>query len=114
MKILNLRAANLKQLGLACCLAVIPPVIGLTGCAGDRYTQSTGEKIDDMGITSRVKKSLGEDPEYKFAKVEVHTFKGTVQLSGWVNTRAEKARAADRAKTAEGAKAVENNISVKE
>ncbi len=103
-----------KILGLALCLGALPLVSLVTGCAGDRYHQSTGEDIDDHATTIRVKSALGNNPEYKFDGVEVNTFKGTVQLSGWVNTRDQKKQAGDIAKTVEGAKDVENNISIKE
>ena len=84
-----------------------------TGCAGDRYHESTGENIDDRGITMRVKNSLSDDTDYKYEGVNVTTFKGTVQLSGFVDTHAQKSRAAGLAKGIEGVKDVENNITVK-
>ncbi|HEX3798234.1 MAG TPA: BON domain-containing protein [Verrucomicrobiae bacterium] len=89
-------------------------VVGVTGCAGDRYNQSTGEHIDDAATTSRVKGSLGNDTMYKYPDVHVTTFKGTVQLSGFVDTRAQKSQAGILAKSTEGVKDVVNNISVKE
>ena len=87
---------------------------GLTGCAGDRYTQSTGERIDDKGESSRVRAALSEDTQYKYEDVKVQTFKGVVQLSGFVNSRDQKSRAGELAKKVEGVKDVENNITVKE
>jgi hyperosmotically inducible periplasmic protein len=89
-------------------------VIGLTGCAGDRYHESTGESIDDTAITGRVKDALGSDTMYKYPDVKVTTFKGTVQLSGFVDNHAQKEHAAVLAKNAAGVKDVENNITVKE
>ena len=68
---------------------------GLTGCAGNRYTQSTGEHIDDSGTSSRVRSALSADTQYKYADVNVQTFKGVVQLSGFVNSREQKNRAAN-------------------
>ena len=87
---------------------------GITGCAGNRYEQSTGEHIDDTATTARVKSSLGKDSVYKYPDVKVSTFKGTVQLSGFVNEKAQKNRATDLAKNTEGVKEVVNNITVKE
>jgi osmotically-inducible protein OsmY len=103
-----------KVLGLILCLGSLPLVAFVTGCAGDRYHQSTGEAIDDSGISMRVKSALSNDAEYKYDGVSVKTFKGTVQLSGFVDNRAQKSRAADLAKGVEGVKDVENNISVKD
>ena len=103
-----------KVLGLALCLGALPLVSFVTGCAGDRYHQSTGEDIDDHAITIRVKEALRNNAEYKFNGVDVDTFKGTVQLSGWVNTRDQKSQAGDIARTVAGVKDLDNNISIKE
>jgi len=112
---INLKSSNIvKVLGLATCMAALPLMAVVTGCAGDRYHQSTGENIDDHATTMRVKSALGGNAEYKFDGVDVDTFKGTVQLSGWVNTRDQKSEAATIAKGVDGVKDVQNNISVKE
>ena|ERR1700729_3120636 len=103
-----------KVLGLILCLGAMPLVTMVTGCAGDRYHQSTGEAIDDEGISMHVRSALSDDTQYKYDGVSVKTFKGTVQLSGFVDTHAQKSRAAELAKGVEGVKDVENNITVKE
>ncbi len=105
---------TLKVLGLIICLASLPLVGGLTGCAGDRYNQSTGQRIDDNRIAERVKEALAHDSQYKHDGVNVVAFKGVVQLSGFVNTKAQKNSAGDLAKKVEGVREVENNITVKE
>jgi hyperosmotically inducible periplasmic protein len=101
-------------LSLALCLGTLPLLTTVTGCAGDRYHQSTGEAIDDHSTSMRVKSALGNDAEYKYEDVSVQTFKGTVQLSGFVDTSSQKNRAAEIAKNVEGVKDVENNITVKQ
>ncbi|HEV2694817.1 MAG TPA: BON domain-containing protein [Verrucomicrobiae bacterium] len=103
-----------KILTLALCVAALPVITFTTGCAGDRYHQSTGEAIDDHAISMRVKSALGNDNEYKYEGVSVTTFKGTVQLSGFVDTHAQKSKAATIAKGVEGVRDVENNITVKD
>ena len=103
-----------KVLSLALCLCAVPMLTMVTGCAGDRYHQSTGESIDDHGITMRVKSALSNDTEYKYEDVNVVTFKGDVQLSGFVNNHSQKSRAATLAKGVEGVKDVSNNITVKD
>jgi hyperosmotically inducible periplasmic protein len=103
-----------QVLGLAFCLGALPLATMVTGCAGDKYHQSTGEAIDDKGVSTRVKSALSNDAQYKYDGVEVTTFKGTVQLSGFVDTSAQKSRAADLAKGVEGVKDLENNITVKQ
>lgn len=85
----------------------------LTGCAGDKYHESTGEDIDDNAITARVKHALSEDSMYKYPDVKVTTFKGTVQLSGFADNRDVKSRASDLARNCSGVKDVVNNITVK-
>jgi len=103
----------IKSLGMALVLATASTAL-VSGCAGNRYTESTGENIDDSATTGRVKMALGGDAVYKYPDVKVTTFKGTVQLSGFVNDRAQKSRVTDLAKNVNGVKDVVNNITVKD
>ncbi len=108
-----------KPLSVALSIAftsLMPLSVGLlsTGCAGDRYHESTGESIDDTSTTARVKNALHADSQYKFDDVKVTTFKGTVQLSGFANSHDAKSRAAELAKNVDGVKDLQNNITVKE
>jgi osmotically-inducible protein OsmY len=106
---------TLRVFGTVLLLGAMPLLLGVTGCTtGSRSGQSTGERIDDNGTSSRVRSALAADAEYKFASVNVETFKGTVQLSGFVNSREQKNRAADLAKQVSSVKEVVNNITVKE
>lgn len=107
---------NARRWVMLLCVAVAPVLAGslVTGCAGDRYHESTGEDIDDSATTARVKSALGSDPQYKYDDVHVATFKGEVQLSGFVNTKDAKDHADTLAKNVEGAKQVIDNITVKE
>jgi len=105
---------TLEGFGLILSLGSLPLVGGLAGCAGDRSTQSTGERFDDKADSSRVRKALAADTQYKYGDVNVQTFKGVVQLSGFVNSRDQKNRAGDLAKKVEGVKELENNLTVKE
>jgi osmotically-inducible protein OsmY len=107
---------NLHTACLILSLGAVPAVVGVltTGCAGDRYHESTGEGIDDTAITGRVKRALSKDTEYKYDDVKVTTFKGTVQLSGFANSRDAKKRAGEIAKTVNGVQNLENNITVKD
>jgi len=105
-----------KRLVTILCLSVSPIVGGLlvNGCAGDAYHESTGESIDDTATTARVKSALGKDPQYKYDDLRVTTFKGTVQLSGFVNSGDARSHAIELAKNTEGVKSVNNRIDVKE
>jgi len=108
-------AKGLQQLVFIAALAALPLMINVTGCSsGGRYHQSTGEYVDDHEMTAEVKRALRRDPEYKFPEIQVSTFKGVVQLSGFANTRELKSRAGEVAKSVPGVRAVENNITVKE
>jgi osmotically-inducible protein OsmY len=93
------------------------PAAGLVsfsaGCAGTATRQSTGEYVDDAAVTAKVKAALVQDEIVKAMQVDVTTFKGNVQLSGFVDTAEQKARAAQLAATVEGVTEVTNNISVK-
>ena len=106
---------TLKVLSLVVGLGAMPLLLGVTGCTtGSRYEQSSGERIDDHGTSSRVRAALADDSQYKYDGVNVETFKGTVQLSGFVNTRDQKNRAGDIARKVRGATNVDNNITVKD
>jgi osmotically-inducible protein OsmY len=109
------RSKALNAMGLILCLGTLPLLVGMTGCASSRYTQSTGERIDDRATSSRVSAALADNHQHKyFDGVNVETFKDVVQLSGFVNTRDLKDRAGDIARDAAGGREVRNNITVKE
>src|SRR2546423_5720707 len=101
---------TLKAFGMILCLGSLPFLAGVTGCAGDRYNQSTGQRIDDNRTAKRVREALSVDKQYKYDGVQVVAFKGDVQLSGFVNTRAQKNSAGDIAVRIVGSGNVDNNI----
>jgi hyperosmotically inducible periplasmic protein len=84
-----------------------------TGCAGTSTRESTGEFVDDATITTKIKAALVKDETVKAGDVNVETFKGVVQLSGFVDTAAQKTRASELARTVIGVKEVKNSITVK-
>lgn len=86
----------------------------LTACAPTASRQGTGEYIDDAVISSRVKAAFAASPEVKATEVQVETFKGTVQLSGFVESSDSAARAAQLARAVPGVKEVRNSMVVKE
>lgn len=85
----------------------------LSGCAGSRTQESTGGYIDDSAITAKVKTALVKDQAVDADNVHVNTFKGTVQLSGFVNSDKQSDEAESDADQVEGVKSVENNLHVK-
>jgi len=90
-------------------------IVGLTlvGCAATAKQESSGEYFDDTTITTKVKAALLKDPTVSGLAVNVETFKGTVQVSGFVKTAVERARAAELARTVPGVKQVKNDILIR-
>ena len=104
----------IKQCGLfACMIAAVSLVTFSTGCTGDRYSRSTGQTFDDAGTTARVKTALLADPNVSGMDVKVDTFRGTVQLTGFVDSPEQKRRAEEIARSADGVQFVKNDIIVK-
>jgi hypothetical protein len=75
--------------------------------------RSAGLAADDKHITQRIKEALDTEPVYKFTDVDVKTFAGTVQLSGFVMTQGQKNRAQEIAQHTQGAREVVNGITLK-
>lgn len=102
-------------------LRILPVLLALaasgtiftSGCASTPTRQSTGEFIDDATITAKVKAELLKDPVVEGMQVNVDTFKGTVQLNGFVDTPEQKSRAEQIARTVAGVQSVQNKLSVK-
>lgn len=83
------------------------------GCAATRTSESTGQYVDDSVITTKVKSALLADDAVKSFAVSVETVKGVVQLSGFVDTSAQKSEAGHDATTVAGVKDVRNSLIVK-
>jgi osmotically-inducible protein OsmY len=88
-------------------------VVFMAGCAGTRQKESTGEYIDDSVITAKVKAEIFNDPMLKVLQISVETFKGVVQLSGFVNSEQASARASEVARSVKGVTAVKNSLIIK-
>jgi osmotically-inducible protein OsmY len=88
-------------------------VAALVGCAGTPKRESTGEYVDDAAITAKVKAAIAQESALSAFQVNVETFKGVVQLSGFVDTPRNKTRAGEVAAGVKGVKSVMNNIVVK-
>ena len=88
-------------------------VFALAGCAPTSTREGTGEYIDDALITSKVKAAFAADPTVKATEVNVETFKGTVQLSGFVESRESAQKAVQIARQVKGVTEVRNNTVIK-
>jgi osmotically-inducible protein OsmY len=88
------------------CLAAV-------GCAATTTRDSTGQYIDDSALTTRVKTALFNDPSLKSDEISVETFKGRVQLSGFVRSQANIEQALVDARGVNGVTTVENDMQLK-
>ena len=85
----------------------------VAGCAGTHYKESTGEYVDDSVITTKVKAQIFNDPILKVLQITVETFKGEVQLSGFVNSAAASERAVKVARSVKGVQSIKNSLIIK-
>ena len=83
------------------------------GCASTRTQEGTGEYVDDTVITTKVKAAILNEPTLKSAEINVETFKGVVQLSGFVSSASAKTRALEVARNVEGVKSVKDDMRLK-
>lgn len=88
-------------------------LMSFLGCASTRTSEGTGEYIDDSVITARVKAAIFDEPGLKVREINVETFKGVVQLSGFVSSQASIDRAVELARGVPGVKSVQNGMQVK-
>ena len=83
------------------------------GCASTAKQEGTGEYVDDTVITTKVKAAIFNEPTLKSAEINVETFKGVVQLSGFVSSAAAENTAVVVARKVEGVKSVKNDMRLK-
>ncbi|MDI3510940.1 MAG: hypothetical protein PWQ61_1705 [Betaproteobacteria bacterium] len=85
----------------------------VVACASTATQESTGQYMDDTAITAKVKTAIFNDASLKSAEIKVETFKGVVQLSGFVNSEADINRAVSVARGIAGVKSVKNDMRLK-
>ena len=83
------------------------------GCASTPTRESTGEYIDDSAITTKVKAAILNEPTLKVFQINVETFKGDVQLSGFVDSAQSVKKAGEVARGVKGVTSVKNSLIVK-
>ena len=103
----------MNQLKRFSAILLAATMLAVVGCAGSPTQESTGEYVTDSWITTKVKASLAEDRSVKATEVNVETFKGVVQLSGFVGTSAEMYQAVRIANGIKGVTSVKNDIRLK-
>jgi osmotically-inducible protein OsmY len=95
-------------------VALLMLIAALVACASTSKQSGTGEYIDDTVITTKVKSMLGADDFLKSFEISVETYKGIVQLSGFVNSQKAIDKAGEIAKGVPGVKSVKNNLNIKQ
>jgi osmotically-inducible protein OsmY len=95
------------------CLVLLMLISTFVACSSTRTHESTGEYVDDSVITTKVKALLAEDDFLKSFQISVETYKGIVQLSGFVNSQQAVNKAGQIARSVQGVKSVKNNLNVK-
>jgi osmotically-inducible protein OsmY len=101
---------NIKRIFTVLSAALFMTIVG---CASTPTHEGTGEYVDDSVITTKVKTAIFNEPTLKSAEINVETFKGVVQLSGFVSTQANIYKAAEVARNVSGVSNVKNDMRIK-
>jgi osmotically-inducible protein OsmY len=94
-------------------LVLLMLIAAFAACASTRTRESAGEYVDDSVITTKVKSLLAEDDFLKSFQISVESYKGRVQLSGFVNSQKAVDKADEIVRGVKGVKSIKNNLIVK-
>jgi osmotically-inducible protein OsmY len=94
-------------------LVCIGLITAFLGCAATKKSESTGQYFDDSAITTKVKAAIFNEPTLKTLQINVKTYKGVVQLSGFVDSAQSVKKAGQVAGSVAGVTGVENDLHVK-
>jgi len=94
-------------------LACFALITAFMGCAATQKHESTGQYVDDSVITSKVKSAILEESTLRMLQINVKTYQGVVQLSGFVDSAQSVSKAGEVARRVENVKSVENDLLVK-
>ena len=103
----------MKQLKFFAAVFMAFALLSAAGCASTPKQEGTGEYIDDTVITTKVKAAILNEPTLKSAEINVETFKGSVQLSGFVSSRADIDKAIEVTRSVKGVQSVKNDMRLK-
>jgi osmotically-inducible protein OsmY len=92
---------------------VVLAFLVVVGCASTSKQEGTGEYVDDSLVTGKVKAAILHEPTLSSAEINVETFKGEVQLSGFVNSREDIGKALEVTRAVNGVRAVKNDMQLK-
>lgn len=103
-----MRLTLIRPLFLAVALSM-----STAACAVFEGQQTAGSYVDDATISTQVRAKIVQDPAVKLTDVNVETYKGEVQLTGFVKSADEKLRAAELARSVKGVRSVKNDIAIR-
>jgi osmotically-inducible protein OsmY len=102
-----------KRRGVIGCLVLIMFIAAFVACASTSKQEGMGEYVDDSVITAKVKSMLAADDFLKSFQIGVESYKGTVQLSGFVNSQKAVDKAVEITRGVKGVESVKNDLIVK-
>jgi osmotically-inducible protein OsmY len=103
----------MKQLKRITTLLAAVTLAAVLGCASTAKQEGTGEYVDDSVITTKVKAAIFNEPSLKSTEINVETFKGRVQLSGFVSSQSSMLKAVNVAGGVSGVKSVKDDMRLK-
>lgn len=103
----------MKHFKLISAVLLTMSFISVLGCSSAPQKETTAEYIDDSYLTTKVKAAILRQPALKSSEINVESFKGIVQLSGFVNSRSDINRAVEVTRTVRGVKSVRNDMRLK-
>ncbi len=103
----------LKLQNIVKTLVSIGLITAFLGCATTQKRETTGQYIDDTTITTKVKTAIFNEPGLKTMQITVNTYKGVVQLSGFVDSSQNADKAGEVARSVTGVAEVKNDLRVK-
>ena len=107
------RRIVLKSYNLFASFLMVCLLTSFIGCSSTATKEGTGEYIDDSVITTKVKAAIFNDASLKSSEINVETFKGVVQLSGFVISQADIDKAVELARGVKGVKSIKNDMRIK-
>ena len=102
-----------RHLRLSSLVLAVAALTSVLGCASTATQESTGQYVDDTVITTRVSTAIFNDPSLKSSEINVETFKGVVQLSGFVNSAGDIQKAVQLVQGISGVRSVRNDMRLK-
>lgn len=103
----------MKPLNYISAIFIALTLVTTVGCASTSKHESTGEYLDDSAITTKVKAAIFNEPSLKSFEINVETYKGVVQLSGFVSSESDIKKAVEVARSVKGVTSVKNDMRLK-